>query len=92
VIPLPDFLCNLGGVMSHQGGGGARASELRSEIERKINHLVDDCFRHADGPFRGACRLAEEYLRTWRSPDDMPRSAPYAPYRAERLEPTGALT
>jgi glutamate dehydrogenase (NAD(P)+) len=78
VLALADFVCNAGataGYLAPDGIDGAGVVEL---VEQKVRELTEAALRHADGPYAGACALADAHLRTWLAPEQLPDRPPLA--------------
>jgi glutamate dehydrogenase (NAD(P)+) len=56
----------------------ATPAEVLADVESRIGELVRATADHPDGPFAGACELAEHYLETWLDPDALPPGPPLA--------------
>jgi glutamate dehydrogenase/leucine dehydrogenase len=82
IVALPDFVCNAGATVGYLA---ERARELRSvddmraAVAATVRTVIADAGGHPDGPFAGACEVAEAFLRTWRDPAGMPEGRPLAP-------------
>jgi glutamate dehydrogenase (NAD(P)+) len=70
VAYLPDFLCVAGPLLV--GVGGVDPLEAPNRIGEAVTELA----RHPDGLFLGACKRAEEFLRSWQ--DELPFGRPLA--------------
>ena len=75
---LADFVCNAGATIGFTSGA-SEPSTLFAHVEQTIARLQEQAGAHPSGPYEGACRIAEDYLRTWRGPDAMPDGPPLAP-------------
>jgi glutamate dehydrogenase/leucine dehydrogenase len=74
---LPDFVCNAGatiGYTSDVDGPGA----LFQHVEKTISGLMSRAAAHPNGPFEGACMIAESFIESWRGPDGLPEGPPLA--------------
>jgi glutamate dehydrogenase/leucine dehydrogenase len=82
ILALADFVCGAGatiGYMAERFVGLAGAEAASELVDREVSALTARSLDHPDGPFAGATALAEKFLRTWRSPDEMPAGPPLAP-------------
>ena len=61
-----DFVCNAAAVVGYTSPARASQAQVLQTVERTIVELVHASSDHEDGPFAGACAIAEEFLRTWR--------------------------
>jgi hypothetical protein len=78
VQALADFVCNAGatvGYLAPEGTGRAGVVEL---VERRIRELTEIALVHAEGPYAGARAHAEDHLRTWLAPEQLPDRPPLA--------------
>ncbi|MFL6242856.1 MAG: Glu/Leu/Phe/Val dehydrogenase dimerization domain-containing protein [Acidimicrobiia bacterium] len=73
-----DFVCNAAAVVGYTSPAHASRMQVLERVERTIVDLVRASSEDARGPFAGACALAEEFLRSWRSPDESPPGPPLA--------------
>jgi glutamate dehydrogenase/leucine dehydrogenase len=82
VVPLADFVCSAGatiGYLAERGGEVADPESTRALVDERVSRLTAASLAHADGPFAGACGLAEEFLGTWCAPSELPDGPPLAP-------------
>lgn len=73
-----DFVCNAAAVVGYTSPAHASQAEVLAGVERTIVDLVHASGEHIEGPFAGACAIAESFLRTWRPADGMPPGPPLA--------------
>jgi glutamate dehydrogenase (NAD(P)+) len=73
-----DFVCNAAAVVGYTSPASASRTQVLERVERTIVDLVRVSSDDGRGPFAGACALAEEFLRTWRPPDESPPGPPLA--------------
>jgi glutamate dehydrogenase (NAD(P)+) len=74
---LADFVCNAGATLGYTSGA-ADAAELFGYVERKISDLTSEASAYPQGPFEGACAIAERFIAGWRGPDGLPQGPPLA--------------
>lgn len=74
---LADFVCNAGATIGYTCGAEG-PGELFRMVEEKISLLQARAGSHPSGPYEGACAMAEEFIRTWRSVEGMPDGPPLA--------------
>jgi glutamate dehydrogenase/leucine dehydrogenase len=82
VVALADFVCNAGatiGYLAERSKDLGSAQDMRAAAETTVRSATTQAIDHPDGPFAGACEIAEQFLRTWREPDTMPTGRPIAP-------------
>ena len=72
-----DFICNAGAVIAYRSPPDATPAQVLDAVEVRIKALIEQVSGHPDGPFAGACALAEQFLSTWRA-DGMPAGPPLA--------------
>jgi len=73
-----DFVCNAAAVVGYTSPAHASQEQVLDEVERTIVDLVLASGDHPEGPFAGACAIAEEYLDTWRPAGETPPVPPLA--------------
>ena len=73
-----DFVCNAAAVVGYTSPAHASQAQVLESVERTIVDLVHTTGHHEDGPFAGACAIAEAFLRTWRPVDEAPPGPPLA--------------
>jgi glutamate dehydrogenase (NAD(P)+) len=73
-----DFVCNAAAVVGYTSPASASRAQVLERVEQTIIDLVAASSNDARGPFAGACALAEEFLRSWRPPDEPPPGPPLA--------------
>jgi glutamate dehydrogenase (NAD(P)+) len=74
---LADFVCNAGATIGYSSNA-KDATELFARVERKITDLCAEAGAYPQGPFEGACAIAERYIASWRGPDALPPGPPLA--------------
>jgi glutamate dehydrogenase (NAD(P)+) len=75
VTVLPDFLAT--SAVTHAAHGTATSLEQAlGESAEHVGAIAEQASVDQDGPFLGACRLAESFLSTWR--DELPFGRPLA--------------
>ena len=74
---LADFVCNAGATLGYTSNT-TTASDLFAYVERKIAHLTAEAGAYPQGPYEGACAIAERYITSWRGPDGLPPGPPLA--------------
>jgi glutamate dehydrogenase/leucine dehydrogenase len=82
IIALADFVCNAGatiGYVSERGAPLSTVDDVRAAVAAAVRAATTQAVGHPEGAFAGACRAAEDYLRTWRPPVGMPAGPPVAP-------------
>jgi glutamate dehydrogenase (NAD(P)+) len=73
-----DFVCNAAAVVGYTSPASASRAQVLERVQQTIIDLVAASSDDARGPFAGACALAEEFLRSWRPPDESPPGPPLA--------------
>lgn len=73
-----DFVCNAAAVVGYTSPAHASRAQVLDAVERTIVDLVLASSDHPEGPFPGACAIAESYLRTWRPAGETPPGPPLA--------------
>jgi glutamate dehydrogenase/leucine dehydrogenase len=73
-----DFVCNAAAVVGYTSPAHASQAQVLGTVERTIADLVHASSDHAEGPFAGACGIAEAFLRTWRPAGAAPPGPPLA--------------
>ena len=71
------FICNAGAVIAYRSRPDAAAAQVLADVEARIRSLMGQAAGHPQGPFAGACEMAERFLATWRG-DDLPEGRPLA--------------
>ncbi|NUS07405.1 MAG: Glu/Leu/Phe/Val dehydrogenase [Nonomuraea sp.] len=82
VVTLADFVCGAGatiGYLAERTGLVAGDASARALVEERIGRLTAEALEHPEGPYAGACAVAEGFLRTWREPGGLPGGPPLAP-------------
>lgn len=74
---LADFVCNAGATIGFSSGAEGPGELFRS-VESRISTMQERAGAHPEGPFAGACAMAEEFLRSWRDASGMPDGPPLA--------------
>jgi glutamate dehydrogenase/leucine dehydrogenase len=74
---LADFVCNAGATIGYSSNA-KDAGELFKRVEDKIVALTSEASAYPQGPFEGACAIAERYIESWRGPDGLPPGPPLA--------------
>ena len=72
-----DFICNAGAVIAYRSRPDAAPAQVLADVEARIRSLMGQAAGHPQGPFAGACEMAERFLATWRG-DDLPEGRPLA--------------
>jgi glutamate dehydrogenase (NAD(P)+) len=81
ILALADFVCSSGATIGYLQELFAElpdAEAARELVDAKVTELTRRGLEHPDGPFAGAGAIAEDFLRTWRDPGDMPDGPPLA--------------
>jgi glutamate dehydrogenase (NAD(P)+) len=78
ILALPDFACSVGTTLAIHAGPEATEAEVATGVERQVRDLVRSAMAHEEGPFAGACALADDYLETWVEEDQLPLEPPLA--------------
>jgi glutamate dehydrogenase/leucine dehydrogenase len=73
-----DFVCNAAAVVGYTSPAHASQQQVLDVVERTIVDLVHASSDHPEGPFTGACAIAETFLRTWRPVGDAAPEPPLA--------------
>jgi glutamate dehydrogenase/leucine dehydrogenase len=73
-----DFVCNAAAVVGYTSPAHASQTQVLENVERTIVDLVHASGDHAQGPFAGACAVAEQFLLAWRPADGTPPAPPLA--------------
>lgn len=68
---LADFACNCGATIGYEAHLGS-AEEAEQAIEERVRELTTVSLEHPEGPFEGARVTADEYLRSWLAPEQLP--------------------
>lgn len=61
---LPDFVCNAGATIGFVYGGEGPGEVFRM-VESTIGRIMGRAAASPQGPYEGACAIAEEYIETW---------------------------
>lgn len=69
---LADFVCNSGATIGYVTSGLQNAREAVAAVEERVGDLTRDSIQDPNGPLQGARRIAEDHLRTWLDPTQMP--------------------
>ena len=69
---LADFVCNSGATIGYVTNGLLTADEAAHAVEKRVRELTRASLEDPGGPLAGARRLADDYLRTWLEPSQMP--------------------
>ncbi|MEV4307632.1 Glu/Leu/Phe/Val dehydrogenase dimerization domain-containing protein [Nonomuraea sp. NPDC049624] len=78
VVALADFVCGAGatiGYLAERAGTVATADEVGHLVENRVTEITAAALSHAEGPYAGACALAEAFLTIWQ-PRPTPPLAP----------------
>lgn len=78
IVAHADFVCNTGGVLGYRSPPTATPAEILAGVEARISELVRTAADHRDGPFAGACEMAEGFLATWLEAEALPAGPPRA--------------
>lgn len=73
---LADFVCNAGATLGYTSNT-TTASDLFAYVERKIADLTAESGAYPQGPYKGACVIAERFIASWRG-NDLPPGPPLA--------------
>ncbi|HEY3095514.1 MAG TPA: Glu/Leu/Phe/Val dehydrogenase dimerization domain-containing protein [Acidimicrobiia bacterium] len=73
-----DFVCNAAAVVGYTSPASASQRDVLDRVEETIGELVRACAGDTVGPFAAASAMAEQFLRTWRSPAALPPGPPLA--------------
>lgn len=73
---LADFVCNAGATLGYTSNT-TTASDLFAYVERKIADLTAESGAYPQGPYEGACAIAERFIASWRG-DGLPPGPPLA--------------
>jgi glutamate dehydrogenase (NAD(P)+) len=76
VVALADFLCNSGATIGYVTPGLRTPEQALAAVEARVRELTRECLRDPEGAFPHACRIAEDYLRTWLPLDQLPNGPP----------------
>ncbi|MFD1936284.1 MULTISPECIES: Glu/Leu/Phe/Val dehydrogenase dimerization domain-containing protein [Nonomuraea] len=82
VVPLADFVCGAGasiGYLADRAGKVGDAESAGALVNETIGRITAASLAHPDGPFAGACAMAQEFLGGWRAPSELPDGPPLAP-------------
>lgn len=60
-----DFVCNVAAVVGYTSAAHASQQQVLDVVERTIVGLVHASSDHPNGPFAGACAIADAFLSTW---------------------------
>jgi glutamate dehydrogenase/leucine dehydrogenase len=71
-VALADFLCNSGATIGYVTPGLRTPEQALAAVEARVRDLTRECLRDPAGPFLRACRIAEDYLRSWLPADQVP--------------------
>jgi glutamate dehydrogenase/leucine dehydrogenase len=74
---LADFVCNAGATLGYTSNAKDPA-ELFAHVETKIAALTSEASAYPQGPFEGACAIAERFIESWRGPEGLPAGPPLA--------------
>ncbi|MEU5862057.1 MULTISPECIES: Glu/Leu/Phe/Val dehydrogenase dimerization domain-containing protein [unclassified Nonomuraea] len=83
VVTLADFVCGAGatiGYLAERAGTVADADAARALVERRVAELTATALDHPQGPYAGACALAEDFLATWQTPPGPPLAPSHLPH------------
>ncbi|MEU1726584.1 Glu/Leu/Phe/Val dehydrogenase dimerization domain-containing protein [Nonomuraea sp. NPDC005692] len=75
VVTLADFVCGAGatiGYLAERAGTVTTADEVGHLVENRVAEITAAALHHAEGPYAGACTLAEDFLSTWQPPPTPP--------------------
>jgi glutamate dehydrogenase/leucine dehydrogenase len=73
-----DFVCNAAAVVGYTSPAHASQQQVLDVVQRTIVDLVRASSDHPEGPFAGACAIAETFLSTWRPMGDTAPEPPLA--------------
>ena len=76
VVVLPDFLTTLGPLLAFHPDDSATAGSLLGAAGDRTATLAAEVLDHEEGPYLGACLLAEGFLTTWQ--ETLPFGRPLA--------------
>ena len=65
IAALPDFVCNSGAVLGYRAAPDATPDQVLAAVGATISDLIAEVMRYPGGPLAGACKRAEQFLRTW---------------------------
>ncbi len=74
---LADFVCNAGATIGF-ASNATGAAELFRHVEQKISAITAEAGAYPQGPFEGACDIAERFVASWRGTDGLPPGPPLA--------------
>ncbi len=74
---LPDFVCNAGALIGYTSDA-PDAQAVFKAVGEGITSLMSRAASDPRGPFEGACAIAEDFIATWRGPDNLPPGPPLA--------------
>jgi glutamate dehydrogenase/leucine dehydrogenase len=74
---LADFVCNAGATIGYSSNA-KDAGDLFRRVEDKIAALTSEAGAYPQGPFEGACAIAERFITSWRGADGLPPGPPLA--------------
>jgi glutamate dehydrogenase (NAD(P)+) len=73
-----DFICNAGAVIGYRSRRDTTPEQLMITVDERITALVSEAMDDPEGPFAGACVMAERFLRAWRGGGGLPPGPPLA--------------
>jgi len=75
---LADFVCNAGATIGYVTAGLTTQLQALATVEQRVRELTLASLKDPEGAVRGASRIAEGFLRTWVTPDQVPDGPPLA--------------
>ncbi len=76
VVVLADFLTTAGPLLAFDPVEGRDADAVVELTRTRVGELAAEAAQHPDGPYLGACSMAERFLSTWL--DELPFGRPLA--------------
>lgn len=76
VVVVPDFVSTAAPEFARGADAGLSIENVRAEAIAALVAVTGEILGHDEGPYLGACRRAEAYLRTWQ--DELPFGRPLA--------------
>lgn len=78
ITALADFVCNSGATIGYIADGVTDQASAIAAVEERVRDLTRKAMAGQSGPYYGSATLAEEHLRTWVDPAQMPDGPPLA--------------
>ncbi len=75
---LADFVCNAGATIGYMTAELTTQRQALAAVEQRVRELTLAGLEDPDGAVIGASRIAEDFMRTWVAPDQMPGGPPLA--------------